>query len=58
MNKYGLILDDLGFTSFIDKLRDEYIQPLSDVLYKEDSPKLDSHRFCTNCKRKVRNANV
>ena len=45
MNKKGLILDDLGFTGFVDELRDEYLQPLCDALYGQDSPNLDSHRF-------------
>ncbi len=51
MNKKGLILDDLGFTPFVDELRDGYLQPLCDVLYdRQNSPKLDSHRkIHTHC---------
>ncbi len=44
MNKKGLILDDLGFTGFVDVLRRDYIQPLCNVLYGDEAFHLDSHR--------------
>lgn len=29
MNKYGAVLDDFGLESMLDKLMDDFIQPIS-----------------------------
>eukprot|EP01113_Clastostelium_recurvatum_P029626 TRINITY_DN3577_c0_g1_i3.p1 TRINITY_DN3577_c0_g1~~TRINITY_DN3577_c0_g1_i3.p1 ORF type:complete len:166 (-),score=46.23 TRINITY_DN3577_c0_g1_i3:2-499(-) len=44
MNRYGLILDEIGFYPLFDKLREEYIVPLSSTLYPQyGGASLDSH---------------
>ena len=44
MNNYGMILDDLGFASFLDQLMTEYIIPLSTLLFKDvGGDSLDEH---------------
>ncbi|TRY63022.1 hypothetical protein TCAL_00796 [Tigriopus californicus] len=47
MNKYGTALDDVGFTNVVDTLRQEFIQPLCDRLYKDERFQLDSHKAFT-----------
>ncbi|XP_043228300.1 2-oxoglutarate and iron-dependent oxygenase domain-containing protein 2-like [Amphibalanus amphitrite] len=46
MNNHGLLLDELGMNpEFFDVLRDEYIRPITAVLYPEyGGASLDSHR--------------
>ncbi|CAF3374691.1 unnamed protein product [Rotaria socialis] len=47
MNNYGILLDELGFTSFIDELRNQYLNPLAQALYGEEyigATGLDSHK--------------
>lgn len=46
MNKEGVLLDELGFTPFIDRLRLEYLNPLCERLFpgKYEKFPLDSHR--------------
>jgi hypothetical protein len=50
MNRYGILLAELGFDSFFDKLREEYVLPLSKLLYPEwlgEDQLLDSQRAFT-----------
>ncbi len=42
-----ILLDELGFTSFIDELRNQYLNPLVQVLYGDEyvgNTGLDSHK--------------
>ncbi|KAJ4916447.1 putative PKHD-type hydroxylase [Raphanus sativus] len=44
MNRFGVVLDDFGFESMLQKLVDDFISPLSQVLFPEVSGTgLDSH---------------
>ncbi|KAM5567829.1 2-oxoglutarate and iron-dependent oxygenase domain-containing protein CP2 [Rosa sericea] len=44
MNKYGAVLDDFGFETMLDKLMEEFIRPISRVLFPEvGGATLDSH---------------
>lgn len=44
MNNYGVILDEIGFKPFFDRLTSEYIVPFTTHLYPSDSgATLDSH---------------
>ncbi|XP_050374944.1 2-oxoglutarate and iron-dependent oxygenase domain-containing protein CP2-like isoform X1 [Argentina anserina] len=44
MNKFGAVLDDFGFESMLDKLVEEFIRPMSRVLFPEvGGATLDSH---------------
>merc|ERR1712137_221140 len=43
MNNYGLILDEIGFTPFLNQLRQNYIQPIAQVLYPHEGRDLVSH---------------
>lgn len=44
MNNYGAILDDFGFTPFLNRLLAEYITPLSTLLFKDvGGDSLDEH---------------
>lgn len=47
MNKYGISLDDVGFTSVLDTLRQDFIQPVCDSLYEDKEFQLDSHKAFT-----------
>ncbi|UJR36360.1 hypothetical protein I4U23_029086 [Adineta vaga] len=47
MNNYGVLLDELGFTNFIDHLRIQYLNPLVQVLFGDEymgTTGLDSHK--------------
>ncbi len=44
---FQILLDELGFTSFIDELRNQYLNPLVQALYGDEyvgSTGLDSHK--------------
>jgi len=44
MNNYGVILDEIGMTPFLAKLRDDYVSPFARLLYPEASgDSLDHH---------------
>ncbi|KFK44383.1 hypothetical protein AALP_AA1G250200 [Arabis alpina] len=44
MNKFGVVLDDFGFESMLQKLVDDFISPISQVLFPEVcGTSLDSH---------------
>jgi len=44
MNNYGVILDELGMTTFFSQLREKYILPLASALYpKHGGEELDHH---------------
>jgi hypothetical protein len=44
MNNYGVILDEIGFEDFFNKLTDEYILPFTQHLYPQDGgDTLDGH---------------
>ncbi|XP_043696038.1 2-oxoglutarate and iron-dependent oxygenase domain-containing protein CP2-like [Telopea speciosissima] len=44
MNKYGAVLDDFGLETMLDKLMDDFIRPISRVLFPEvGGSTLDSH---------------
>ncbi len=44
MNKYGVILDDLGFGPFLNELMTKYVAPLSGLLFKDlGGDTLDEH---------------
>merc|ERR1712100_30684 len=43
MNNYGLILDEIGFTKFFDDLIEDYICPLSKIIFPKYGSNLDSH---------------
>ncbi|GAM20380.1 hypothetical protein SAMD00019534_035550, partial [Acytostelium subglobosum LB1] len=44
MNNYGVILDEIGFTSFFTQFRDQYLRPFTSVLYpRYNGAELDSH---------------
>uniref|UniRef100_A0A1J3IG80 Putative PKHD-type hydroxylase n=1 Tax=Noccaea caerulescens TaxID=107243 RepID=A0A1J3IG80_NOCCA len=44
LNKFGVVLDDFGFESMLKKLVDEFISPISQVLFPEVcGTALDSH---------------
>ncbi|CAH2033668.1 unnamed protein product, partial [Thlaspi arvense] len=44
LNRFGLVLDDFGFESMLQKLVDDFISPLSQVLFPEVcGSSLDSH---------------
>jgi len=44
MNNYGVILDEIGMTPFLAKLRDAYVSPFARLLYPEASgDSLDHH---------------
>lgn len=44
MNKYGAVLDDFGLETMLDKLMDDFIQPISRVFFPEvGGSTLDSH---------------
>ncbi|GFY63334.1 2-oxoglutarate and iron-dependent oxygenase domain-containing protein 2 [Trichonephila inaurata madagascariensis] len=51
MNKYGVLLDELGFHDHFSKvLRTEYLDPLAKVLFPEwRGNELDSHKIFTVC---------
>ena len=45
--KFKILLDELGFTSFIDELRNQYLNPLAQAVYGDEymgSTGLDSHK--------------
>ncbi|CAF1257396.1 unnamed protein product [Adineta steineri] len=47
MNNYGVLLDELGFSNFIDELRNQYLNPLVKALYGDEyvgDTGLDSHK--------------
>ncbi|XP_047330848.1 2-oxoglutarate and iron-dependent oxygenase domain-containing protein CP2-like [Impatiens glandulifera] len=44
MNKYGAVLDDFGMETMLDKLTEDFIRPISKVLFNEvGGSSLDSH---------------
>ncbi|XP_074642508.1 2-oxoglutarate and iron-dependent oxygenase domain-containing protein 2-like [Tubulanus polymorphus] len=48
MNRYGVLLDEIGFKDFIDILRVEYLQPITTLLYADiGGASVDSHRAFT-----------
>ncbi|XP_054718586.1 2-oxoglutarate and iron-dependent oxygenase domain-containing protein 2-like isoform X2 [Uloborus diversus] len=48
MNKYGILLDDLGFHNFSKVLRTNYLDPLAKSLFPEwRGEELDSHKIFT-----------
>jgi len=48
MNIYGLLLDEIGFTSLFDTLRAKYLTPLAALVYPDwTGTGLDSHRVFT-----------
>lgn len=51
MNKYGVVLDDFGFQTMLNKFIEDFISPLSKVFYAESGgATLDSHHgFIVEC---------
>lgn len=44
---FQILLDEIGFTSFIDELRNQYLNPLAQALYGDEyigNTGLDSHK--------------
>eukprot|EP01114_Cavostelium_apophysatum_P014932 TRINITY_DN3981_c0_g1_i1.p1 TRINITY_DN3981_c0_g1~~TRINITY_DN3981_c0_g1_i1.p1 ORF type:complete len:332 (+),score=65.84 TRINITY_DN3981_c0_g1_i1:115-1110(+) len=43
MNRYGLVLNEIGFRDFFDDLLARYVRPIASMLYGELGEKLNSH---------------
>lgn len=44
MNRHGILLDEIGFQSFFDSLRTDFIQPWARKLFQDPDLILDSHK--------------
>lgn len=44
MNRHGILLDEIGFQSFFDSLRIDFIQPWARKLFQDPELELDSHK--------------
>ena len=43
MNNYGVVLDEIGFTPFFTQLREQFISPISEILYPQEGRNLQGH---------------
>ena len=51
MNNYGVILDDIGFTPFLNEIRTRCVSPFASLLFRErGGDSLDGHHGFVVCK--------